>query len=468
MEEAMDRSLPRSIGCEIARVPHLPAATGPVILVVILGLAGPARAVPSYSDQTGDPCTACHVGGFGPQLTAHGRAFKLTGYSDGTAERKLPLLSAMLESSWTSTAKNQSGPAAPGFKANDNFAVDQVSIFIAGRIYDHLGIFDQITWDGVSHTWAWDNLDLRYGRETQLGGFDAILGGTVNNNPTVTDPYNSTPAWSFPYAASKLTLTPPSTLIEGALSGRVLGGTVYGLFDDLIYAEVGAYGALPELSQRQVLGVFPTDGPVLNGGAPYWRLAVQNETPKLSVSLGTFGLSAGVFPANDRTAGTDQYLDIGFDGSFQWHATKAHVFTLYATAIRETAQLHSSVATGAAENKNFSLNTYKVNGSYYYDQTWGLTAGLFAVKGSHDALLYAEAPDTGSRANSPNSTGYVMQVDWTPFGKEDSWAQPWANLRLALQYTGYATFNGKSTNYDGNGRHASDNNTIYLLAWMAF
>nr|WP_294509605.1 hypothetical protein [uncultured Rhodopila sp.] len=41
------------------------------------------------------------------------------------------------------------------------------------------------------------NLDLRYGRETQLGGIVAILGATVNNNPTVTDPYNSTPAWAF-------------------------------------------------------------------------------------------------------------------------------------------------------------------------------------------------------------------------------------------------------------------------------
>jgi hypothetical protein len=109
-----------------------------------------------------------------------------------------------------------------------------------------------------------------------------------------------------------------------------------------------------------------------------------------------------------------------------------------------------------------------MNGSYYYDQTWGLTAGLFWVNGSHDALLYVPAPDTGSLANSPNSSGYVMQVDWTPFGKEDSWGQPWANLRLSLQYTGYTSFNGRTSNYDGYGRNASGNNTLYLLAWMAF
>ena len=71
--------------------------------------------MPSFSDQTGDPCSACHIGSFGPQLTAYGRAFKLTGYTDGSRTRVLPLLSAMLQTSFTNTAKDQSGPAAPGF-----------------------------------------------------------------------------------------------------------------------------------------------------------------------------------------------------------------------------------------------------------------------------------------------------------------------------------------------------------------
>lgn len=464
----MSRCVLHLTGRKNAHDPRLPSAAGLVVLALGVGFANQAQAVPSYSDQTGDPCSACHIGSFGPQLTAHGRAFKLTGYSDGTQERKLPLLSGMLETSYTMTGTNQSGPAAPGFKANDNAAIDQISIFVAGRIVDHLGIFYQITWDGVGHAWSWDNLDLRYGRETSVAGIDSILGMTVNNNPTVTDPYNSTPAWGFPYASSKLALTPASTLIEGALAGRVLGTSVYGLFNDMIYAEAGVYGALPGLNNFQVLGVPAADGPVLSNAAPYWRVAVQNETPKSSVSLGTFGIAANAFPANDRSAGSDQYVDIGFDGSFQWHESKTHMFSLYATAIHENAQLNASYATGAVANKNLNLNTFKVNGSYYYDQTWGLTAGLFWVNGSQDAVLYAPAPDTGSRTNSPNSSGYVVQVDWTPFGKEDSWLQPWANLRLSLQYTGYTRFNGSSSNYDGYGRNAADNNTLYLLAWMAF
>jgi hypothetical protein len=48
-----------------------------------------------------------------------------------------------------------------------------------------------------------------------------------------------------------------------------------------------------------------------------------------------------------------------------------------------------------------------------------------------------------------------MELNWVPFGKGDSWAEPYANLRVGLQYTFYTKFNG-------NNSHATDNNTLYL------
>jgi hypothetical protein len=42
------------------------------------------------------------------------------------------------------------------------------------------------------------------------------------------------------------------------------------------------------------------------------------------------------------------------------------------------------------------------------------------------------------------------------------------NLRVGAQYTGYLRFNGGTTNYDGFGRSASDNNSLFLFTWMAF
>ena len=58
-------------------------------------------------------------------------------------------------------------------------------------------------------------------------------------------------------------------------------------------------------------------------------------------------------------------------------------------------------------------------------------------------------------------------LEYVPFGKLDSFAAPWLNLRMGLQYTAYQRFNGASANYDGFGRAASDNNTLFAFLWMA-
>jgi hypothetical protein len=451
-------------------VSMLGASAGAVLaLTAIAGYSGPAMAVPAFADQTGDACSACHVGGFGPQLTAHGRQFKLTGYSDGSKERKLPFLSAMAVSGFTNTAKGQDGGAAPGYGPNNNFSLDQISFFVAGRIYDNLGIYSQTTWDGIGHKWSWDETDLRYGRDLQIGGIDTTLGVSVNNDPTVSDIYNTTPSWGFPFAGSALAPSPTAaTLIEGALAQRVVGATVYGLIDDTFYLEAGGYRSLPGLSSRAILGTEPADGPTVDGVAPYWRLAYQNETPKQSLSIGTFGMAADVFPGNDHTQGTDSYTDVGVDASYQWHATKRHVFTAMGSAIFENAKLSASELLGNAAKSSNDLQSYRLMGQYYYDQSYGISLGVFKVAGSSDPVMYAPGPITGSANGSPNSAGYVAQIDWTPFGKDDSWMQPWVNLRVALQYTGYTQFNGGNSNYDGAGHSASDNNTLWLLTWMAF
>jgi hypothetical protein len=64
----------------------------------------------------------------------------------------------------------------------------------------------------------------------------------------------------------------------------------------------------------------------------------------------------------------------------------------------------------------------------------------------------------GSASGSPDSKGWTAELDFLP----------WQNVKLALQYTLYNRFNGGTTNYDGSGRNASDNNTLFLLGWVAF
>src|ERR1700722_11670006 len=86
-----------------------------------------AEAVPAFAVQTGEPCQGCHVGGFGPQLTPLGREFKLQGFTLRTNDKSLPF-SVMTVASYLNTAKAQN-PPPPGFSGNDNFALDQVSLF---------------------------------------------------------------------------------------------------------------------------------------------------------------------------------------------------------------------------------------------------------------------------------------------------------------------------------------------------
>ena len=41
-------------------------------------------------------------------------------------------------------------------------------------------------------------------------------------------------------------------------------------------------------------------------------------------------------------------------------------------------------------------------------------------------------------------------------------------MKFGLQYVHYNKFNGAASNYDGAGRNAGDNNTIFAYAWLAF
>jgi len=90
------------------------------------------------------------------------------------------------------------------------------------------------------------------------------------------------------------------------------------------------------------------------------------------------------------------------------------------------------------------------------------------------SLRVGEAPqlnatfNAGGSNNAPDTRGYTVQVEYVPLDKMESWGRPWVNLRVGLQYTRYLRFNGGTSNYDGFGRSASQNNSLFLFSWMAF
>ncbi len=423
----------------------------PGALAILAAATAPAHAVPSFARQTGLQCASCHVGAFGPQLTQYGRKFKLNGYvwNDGHDH---VALAAMLQASLTHTSADQQGGAGPGFAPNNNAAIDQISLFYGGRIADALGAFVQVTYDGIAKQLAWDNLDVRYAQTGKLAGKPIVLGLTVNNNPTVQDLWNSTPAWGFPFEASALAPSPlAGTMIDGGLSQAVLGGGGYALWNDFVYAEADVYKGLGR-DVRNALGVVPVSGTNSFAGViPYWRVALQHDFGDHYLELGTFGLSTDVFPGGDESAHrTDHVIDTAVDATYLYNGGGDHIVTGYVTYIHESQSLDASHLL-LGTNAHDSLSTFRINGSYSYKNTYTFSAQRFATSGTADKALYGGNPD---------SSGWNLELAYVPSGKAGSWFPDDFNARLSLQYTLYDKFNGT-------GFRASNNNTLYLVLWLA-
>jgi len=423
----------------------------------------PANALPAFAEQTGLRCQACHIGGLGPQLTAFGRNFKTNGFTMRAGNQFTLPVSAMAVASFVNTAKDQPAPPADHYDTNNNATLDEASIFIAGGFGEHFGTFAQFTYDGVGRAFSWDNLDVRAVDHVTISGSDVLVGLDLNNNPGIQDPFNTLPAWGFPYTGSDLAPGPAAgTLFDGGYEMAVLGTTAYAQLENGLYAEAGFYFTP---GQHFLSAVGTDEGPgQLDGVAPYVRLAWQKDLPNNSnVEFGVFGFFPSFYPDNDKSTGkTDSYSDYGIDASYQFTGDETNVFTINARYTHEEQNLRATQLLGGSLRSNNTLDDFRIDGSYYWHDWVGLSAQLFDTVGSRDPLLYAD-----NRTFSPDSTGVRFQIDATPWGNDVSPFGPRFNMRIGLQYTIYSKFDGASRNYDGTGRDASDNNTLRIFTWFA-
>ncbi len=429
--------------------------------VLLASPAVPAAAVPSFAAQTGQPCTACHVGGFGPQLTAFGRAFKIGGYTNRVVTFNVPL-SAQVVASYLHTQRDQTVPPAPNFHANDNLALDQVGFFLAGGIGSHFGGFAQVTYDGVGKAWSWDNLDLRAVTTTTIAGKDAVIGMSLNNAPGVEDPWNTLPAWGYSYTGSALAPSPAAVpLFVGGLAQNVLGITAYAWLDSKFYIEAGGYRS-PSAGTLRWLGADPYSPGDILGVAPYARIAYQRSLGSGDAQIGAFLLRASLHPGRDDSTGTrDRYTDVGADASYILPRANGDVVTLNSRYTHESTRLDATYALGGSSFTSGSMNDVRVDASYYLHNAIGATVGWFDTWGSADPIRF------GGRTGKPDSSGVLLQLDGTPFGGGSPVGR-WFNVRMGIQYTIYTRFDGAGTNFDGNGTNASANNTLRIFTWLAF
>jgi hypothetical protein len=425
-----------------------------LLLSAVLGTRQ-ALAVPSFAVQTSQPCATCHIGSFGPQLTPQGRDFKLHGYiaSDGK-DHGLPL-AWVTQTSFTHTAVSHPGGAAPGFRQNDNIALDSAAAYYAGRITPEIGGFMKFRFNGVKQQASVSGIDIRHAREGELFGQNALWGITANNAPTVQDSWNSTPVWGFPYNRSALASTPiAAPLVNGGLSQRVAGGGAYLLWNDLVYWEADAYKGLNSDALRAEGQVPITGSDRTTAFMPYARFALIRDWQSHHMELGAFVLSADVVPGRNQTFGVGtRKTDSAFDATYQYISDPTKVtsdrLSAHATYIHETAGTEASPAKALKGMLlDHLLDTMRVDVSYSFAATVTPSVQYFRTAGTAD-LKYWATPN-----GSPNSDGMIFEVAYVPWGKPDS-PYPNVNLRLVTQYVSYFSFNGSSIN-------ARSNNSLFF------
>jgi hypothetical protein len=431
------------------------------------GLAPSAMALPSYARQTGLPCSGCHT--TPPELNAAGRQFKLLAYVDRAENRELITaaannrhaglnllaslpVSAFLETSLTSTQAPQPGTQDGNFE----FPQD-IALYLAGGWGDHLGSFIQLTYDGQSDHFGIDNTDIRYANKRQVAGKEWVYGLTLNNNPTVEDLWNSTPAWGFPFIANDSAPTPTAApIINGRLALDVAGLGAYTMWDQHLYVAGTIYRSDHIGTPQPTNGVGAAYN--IRGVAPYWRVAWQENGPKDSLEIGVYGIHMKSTPGA-ITGPEDSYTDFGPD--IQYDRTIGRdVLSVRGTYVRENSALVASATAipPAANPGPHHLNASNANVEYHVGNRYSGAFGWFLIDGTTDMVLYPKNPVTGSANGNPRSAGYIANLSYWPL----------QNLDLAFQYTGYTRFNGAGINYDLAGRNASDNNTVYLLARFIF
>jgi hypothetical protein len=466
-----------------------------------------AQALPVFARQTGQNCLSCHAGGQFPELTPYGRMFKMTGYTIGARTMPLAVMGVINAASVNNTSKSDDPEA--DFQKNGEVVLASGSLFVAGKITDNIGLFSQITYDNYAtqdadgnfhgHT-SMDNFDLRYADRFIDTKRDLIVGLSLNNNPSVVDPWNTAPAWMQYVPAASLTshqFTDASTPFPSfdVHSSGLAGINAYVYWNKTVYAELGFYGTANGALSLLTYGTPETDVQKLSGyNNPYWRLALTKEWGPHNIMIGTSGMVAHAYDFDSDVSDPGNigtFKNIGIDAQYQY-LLDPHSITAQVAYMRQT-QDYSANAMAEAESPYFladgvtpvavpnasdTVNIFRAKVSYVYQAKYGGSLAFFDKSGTTNSLNQSSGYDSAGQITStdPNATGITStrvngnltgSPDTRGFTLEAFWL-PMQNVRVGAQYTVYSRYNGASDNYDGFGRNASDNNTLFGYVWFAF
>ena len=196
--------------------------------------------------------------------------------------------------------------------------------------------------------------------------------------------------------------------------------------------------------------------------------------------VGASGMVARVYDDSLDTSDpsmTHRFNDVGVDAQYQYlldpHAVTAQ-FAFMRNRIRYSGTVPAEFVGPAGEalpdsNAVDTNHVLRAKLTYVYQAKYGGSVGFFNLSGSTNTLnqtagfdtegsLVSTGPVSDNLSGHPATRGMTYEAFWTPI----------QYLRLGAQYTAYNRYNGASRNYNGVGRNASDNNSMFLYAWFAY
>ena len=464
------------------------------VFSILLIASASAYALPSFSEQTEQPCKVCHLN-IG-ELTPAGRQFKLRGYTQGKRVSPFSLTATASVTKVKSSAS--SADASVTMPKNGKLIPEEANLYIAGKLSESIG--GNIKWTTsfanttplygtagvqtgvhVGHDLFLDASDVRFASEDVIGSKDVVWGITLNNAPAVQDLWSTTPVHAYPYRSSSLLNAwgmgqfGPTSMVDGGLTSQTTGVGAYAMINDAIYLELSNYfKASSGSSALQLSGPINT---INSSSNPYWRLAWNKVSGNDSYMIGTFGMVTNL--ARDPLvvgSASGKYTDKGLDAQYQ-HITDFHSVSAQATYIQEQVEWGSRSVGRSHDSSSSRLNTFRAKLTYDYARTYGSSIFYFRSNGSTDNLYWSYNQDptviTGacnqnnsllaycSSNGNPKTNGMGFELYYVPTPK----------FHIALQQTYYRNFLGGSTfidNSTGASRAATDNNLTYLYVTYAY
>ena len=151
---------------------------------------------------------------------------------------------------------------------------------------------------------------------------------------------------------------------------------------------------------------------------------------------------------------------------YQYRGDRSNVVQLKANYVNEHRDSGSTPTIfGRTADASGKVRESTFMGTYSFNETWSVTAAQILVRTNQDPVRYLN--------DTADSNIKYYEVAWVPFGKENSWGSPWANLRILAAWIKFDKFNGASNDlfgarFGGPLMNARDLNAFQLSANLAF